>query len=98
MVVLALGVLVVCLVLYVFVSGGRYAGAEEFVDSVEHAHLRRVAEGRISALAPGAIRLAHSERTAVDTAGQEPARSCATCPNCWRRRSASWSAKRVCRR
>ncbi len=74
MVVLASGVLVVFLVLYVFVSRGRYAGAEEFPDSVEHAHLRRVAEGRISALAPGAIRLSESERTAGATAGKEPVR------------------------
>ncbi|MEJ7843885.1 MAG: hypothetical protein WKF95_19155, partial [Rubrobacter sp.] len=58
----AVGVGVVTFVLWVFVFRDGYADAEEFPDSVEHAHLRRMAEMRVSALCPGAIRLAETER------------------------------------
>lgn len=61
-VLMAVGVGVVTFVLWVFVFRDGYADAEEFPDSVEHAHLRRVAEARVSALCPGAIRLAETER------------------------------------
>lgn len=61
-VLMAVGVGVVTFVLWVFVFRDGYADAEEFPDSVEHAHLRRVAEARVSALCPGAIRLAEKER------------------------------------
>lgn len=61
-VLLAVGVGVMMLALRVFVSRDEFAEAEEFLDSVEHAHLRRVAEAKISELCPGAIRLAEEER------------------------------------
>ncbi len=50
------------LMLWVFVRRDGWADAEESADSVEHAHLRRVAEAGISSLSPGAIRLAEKER------------------------------------
>ncbi len=53
---------VVVFALWVFVGRDGYAGTEEAPDSVEYAHLRRVAEAGISSLAPGAMRLAESER------------------------------------
>lgn len=62
-VVLSVGIGVVAFALWVFLYRGGYADLEEFPDSVEHAHLRRVAEARISGLCPGAIRLAEKERT-----------------------------------
>ncbi len=61
-VLLVAGTGVVVGALWVFVLRDEYADAEEFSDSVEDAHLRRVAEARISALCPGAIRLAEKER------------------------------------
>jgi hypothetical protein len=61
-VLLVVGIGVVVFVLWVFVLRDEYAEAEEFPDSVEHAHLRRVAEARVAALCPGAIRLAEKER------------------------------------
>ena len=61
-VLLAVGIGVVIFAIWVSVFRGGYADAEEFPDSVEHAHLRRVAEARVSALCPGAIRLAEKER------------------------------------
>ena len=61
-VLLVVGIGVVVFALWVVVFGGGYAEAE-FPDSVEDAHLRRVAEARISALCPGAIRLAEKERS-----------------------------------
>ncbi len=61
-VLMAVGVGVVTFVLWVFVFRDGYADVEEFPDSVEHAHLRRVAEMRVSDLCPGAIRLAEEER------------------------------------
>lgn len=62
MVVLAGGIGVVAFALWVFLGCGGYADLEEFPDSVEHAHLRRVAEARIAGLCPGAIGLAEKER------------------------------------
>ncbi|MBA3631035.1 MAG: hypothetical protein H0W55_15430 [Actinobacteria bacterium] len=61
-VLLVAGIGVVVCALWVIVLRDEYAEAEEFPDSVEHAHLRRVAETRVSALCPGAIRLAERER------------------------------------
>ena len=61
-VLLVAGIGVVIFAIWVIVFRGGYAEAEEFPDSVEHAHLRRVAEARVSALCPGAIRLAEKER------------------------------------
>ena len=61
-VLLVVGIGVVIFTLWVIVFRGGYAEAEESPDSVEHAHLRRVAEARVSALCPGAIRLAEKER------------------------------------
>ena len=61
-VLLVVGIGVVVFVLWVFVFRGGYADVEEFPDSVEHAHLRRVAEARVAALCPGALRLAERER------------------------------------
>ena len=59
---LMLGLLLVVLMLWVFVRRDGWADVEESADSVEHAHLRRVAEAGISSLSPGAIRLAEKER------------------------------------
>jgi len=61
-VLLVAGVGVVVFALWVFVSRDGFTGTEEAPDSVEHAHLRLVAEAGISSLAPGAMRLAESER------------------------------------
>lgn len=61
-VVLLVGTGVVAFALWVFLWRGGYADLEEFPDSVEHAHLRRVVEARISGLCSGAIRLAEKER------------------------------------
>lgn len=76
MVILLVGIGVVIFVLWIFVFRGGYEEVEEFPDSVEHAHLRRVAEARVSALCPGAIRLAERERAdgAVSGGGSAPAR------------------------
>jgi hypothetical protein len=75
-VLMAVGVGVVTFVLWVFVFRDGYADVEEFPDSVEHAHLRRVAEARVSDLCPGAIRLAEEERAngAAPGGDSEPAR------------------------
>ncbi len=74
-VLLALGIGAVVLALWVFVLRDEYAGVEEFPDSVEHVHLRRVAEARVSALCPGAIRLGEKERAGgVSCEGSAPAR------------------------
>lgn len=59
---LLVGVVVVVLMLLVFVRRDGYADVGERSDSVEHEHLRRVAEARVSALCPGAIHLAEKER------------------------------------
>lgn len=61
-VLLAVGISIVVAALWVFLWRGGYAGLEEFPDSVEHEHLRRVAESRVAGLCPGAIRLAERER------------------------------------
>ncbi len=62
MVSLVAGFLLVVFVLWAFVRRDGWADAEESADTVEHAHLRRVAEAGISSLSPGAIRLAEKER------------------------------------
>ena len=59
---LVVGLVIVALMLRVFVRRDGWADVEESADSVEHAHLRRVAEAGISSLSPGAIRLAEKER------------------------------------
>src|SRR4028119_1114742 len=51
----------------------RWADVEESADSVEHAHLRRVAEAGISSLSPGAIRLAEKERGGAGASCGDPA-------------------------
>jgi hypothetical protein len=60
--------------LWVFVGRDGHADVEESSDSVEHAHLRRMAEAGISSLAPGAIRLAEKERPGGATQPEGPAR------------------------
>lgn len=72
-VLLVAGIGVVIFAIWVIVFRGGYAEAEEFPDSVEHAHLRRVAEARVSALCPGAIRLAEKERAGGASDGEESA-------------------------
>jgi hypothetical protein len=59
---LVVGLVLVALMLRAFVRRDGWADVEEAADSVEHAHLRRVAEAGISSLSPGAIRLAEKER------------------------------------
>ena len=59
---LLVGLVLVALMLRGFVRRDGGADVEEFADSLEHEHLRRVAEAGISSLAPGAIRLAEMER------------------------------------
>jgi hypothetical protein len=59
---LVVGLVLVALMLRVFVRRDGWADMEESADSVEHVHLRRVAEAGISSLSPGAIRLAERER------------------------------------
>ena len=59
---LVVGLLLVVLMIWVFVRRDGWADVEESADSVEHAHLRRVAEAGISSLSPGAFRLAERER------------------------------------
>lgn len=61
-VLLMAGIGVVVFALWLVVSRDRYAEGGEASDSVEHAHLRRVAEAGVSSLAPGVIRLAERER------------------------------------
>lgn len=63
-VLLVVGIVVVVFALWVFLWRGGYADLEEFPDSVEHTHLRRVAEARVAGLCPGAIRLAEKEQRA----------------------------------
>ena len=70
---LLVGMVVVVLVLWVFLSRDGYADVEESSDSVEHAHLRRVAEAGISSLASGAIRLAEKEREGGGTSSRDHA-------------------------
>lgn len=62
MVLLAGGIGVVVFALWVFVGREGHADVEESSDSVEHAHLQRMAEAGVSSLAPGAIRLSELER------------------------------------
>ena len=59
---LVVGILVVVWVFYAVVCGGLCVDDGRYPDSVEHAHLRRVAEARVAAVCPGAIRLAEKER------------------------------------
>jgi len=59
---LVVGLVLVALMLRAFVCRDGWADVEEAADSVEHAHLRRVAEAGISSLSSGAIRLAEEER------------------------------------
>jgi len=59
---LVVGLMLVALMLRAFVRRDGWADVEEAADSVEHAHLRRVAEAGILSLSPGAIRLAEKER------------------------------------
>ena len=61
-VLLAAGIGIVVFALWVFVGRDGHADVEESSDSVEHAHLRRMAEAGVSSLAPGAIRLSELER------------------------------------
>jgi hypothetical protein len=70
---LVLGLLLVVLMLWVFVRRDGWADVEESADSVEHAHLRRVAEAGISSLSPGAIRLAEKERGGAGASCGDPA-------------------------
>lgn len=72
MVFLVVGIGVVAFVLWVFFWRGGYADFEEFPDSVEHAHLRRVAEARVAGLCPGAIRLAEMERVGGGASAEGP--------------------------
>ena len=74
MAVLLAGIGVVVFALWVFVGRDGSADVEESSDSVEHAHLRRMAEAGISSLAPGAIRLAEKERAGGATRAEGPAR------------------------
>ena len=69
---LVLGLLLVVLMLWVFVRRDGWADVEESADSVEHAHLRRVAEAEISSLSPGAIRLAEKERGGAGASCGDP--------------------------
>lgn len=66
-VLLAAGIGVVAFALWVFVGRDAHADVEESSDSVEHVHLRRMAEAGISSSAPGAMRLAERERTSGAT-------------------------------
>ena len=70
--VMMVGIGVVVFVLWVFVFRGGYADFEEFPDTVEHAHLRQVAEARLAELSRGAIVLARKER-GVPSGGSEAA-------------------------
>jgi len=70
---LMVGLMLVVLMLWVFVRRDGWADVEESVDSVEHAHLRRVAEAGLSSLSPGAIRLAERERGDDGTSRVDPA-------------------------
>ena len=72
MVVLLAGVGIVVFALWVFVGRDGSADVEESSDSLEHVHLRRMAEAGISSLAPGAIRLAEKERTGGATQSGGP--------------------------
>jgi hypothetical protein len=88
---LVVGLVLVALMLRVFVRRDGWADVEESADSVEHAHLRRVAEAGISSLSPGAIRLAERERRSDGTFCDDPAPA----REFWRRfAAASASAER----
>lgn len=67
---LVVGIGLVAFASWVFLFRGGYSEEGEVPDSLEHAHLRRVAEARVSALCPGAIRLAEGERAGF---GDDPA-------------------------
>ena len=86
MAVLLAGIGFVVFALWVFVGRDGSADAGESSDSVEHAHLRRMAEAGISSLAPGAIRLAEKERAGGATHSGGPAREF------WRRFAAASAA------
>ena len=88
---LVVGLVLVVLMLWVFVRRDGWADGEESADSVEHAHLRRVAEAGISSLSPGAMRLAEKERGGDGI----PRGDNATAREFWRRfAAASASAER----
>jgi hypothetical protein len=87
-VLLVVGIGVVMFAIWVIVFRGGYAEAEEFPDSVEHAHLRRVAEAGISSLSPGAIRLAEKERGVHGSSCGDPAQA----REFWRRFAAASSS------
>ncbi len=70
---LVVGLALVALMLRAFVRRDGWADVEETADSVEHAHLRRVAEAGISSLSPGAIRLAEKERGGDGVSRGDPA-------------------------
>ncbi len=70
---LVVGLVLVALMLRAFVRRDGWADVEEAADSVEHAHLRRVAEAGISSLSPGAIRLAEKERRGDGILCEDPA-------------------------
>ena len=59
---LVVGIVVVVWVLCAVVVGGLCVEDKRFPDSVEHEHLRRIAEAGVAGLSPGAIRLAEKER------------------------------------
>jgi hypothetical protein len=80
------GIGIVVFALWVFVGRDGSADVEESSDSVEHVHLRRMAEAGISSLAPGAIRLAEKERTGGAPQSEGPAREF------WRRFAAASAA------
>ncbi len=87
-VVLSVGVGVVAFALWVFLWRGGYANLDEFPDSVEHAHLRKVAGVRVAGLCPGAIRLAEKERAAGGAAAECSGRA----REFWRRFAAASAA------
>ena len=71
---LAVGMVVVVLLLRAFGRRDGWSDVDESADSVEHAHLRRVAEAGISSLSPGAIRLAEWERGGAGASCEDAAR------------------------
>ena len=71
LVVLLMGTVVMIGVLGAFVFGGRFGKPVGVLDRAEFEELRRRAETRLSALAPGAILLSEREREAGGTRGPE---------------------------
>ena len=69
---MVVGLVLVALMLRAFTRRDGWADVEESADSVEHAHLRRVAEAGISSLSPGAIRLAEMERGGDGVSYEDP--------------------------